>query len=109
MIRIELGAEVDRRGVFEYSAPGYPLCKGVSRQPLLDACRQLKSTYGLTASRAGLFREGREVADLTCDLEDGAATTVREATTRFVKYRRFEAFQPLVRRDGRDAMRARAS
>jgi hypothetical protein len=99
VIRIERGPELDgrtdgkRHGIFEYHAPAYPLVRGYSRQPLLDACRQLKSLYGLTQSLAGLFREGSEIADISCPLEAGAATTVSESSTRFAKYQKFEAFQ----------------
>jgi hypothetical protein len=100
MIRIERGAEVDgpkptdgsRHGVFEYHCVRYPLVRGYSRQPLLDACRQLKSLYGLTAQHVGLFREGSEVADITCPLEVGAATTVWDhGVVKFAKYRPFDA------------------
>jgi len=98
MIEIVRGAEVDgpkgeagprRHGMWAYHAPGYPLVCGYSRQPLLDACRQLKSLYGLTAARVGLFREGSELADLSCPIEVGAATTVTErdkGTVKFEKY-----------------------
>jgi hypothetical protein len=61
MIKIVKGAEVDgtrgeaggkRHGVFAYHADPelYPLGCGFSRQPLLDACRQLKSLYGVTGT-----------------------------------------------------------
>src|SRR5438552_2487740 len=101
VIRIDLGAEVDgpgpkagkRHGIFEYSCVRYPLVRGHSRQPLLDACRQLKSLYAPTAQLAGLFREGRDTPDLTCSLDAGAGTTVSEpdsGDTRFVKYRAFD-------------------
>jgi len=67
MIKIVKGAEVDgprgeaggkRHGVFAYHADPelYPLVCGFSRQPLLDACRQLKSLYGVTGTPVGLFR-----------------------------------------------------
>jgi hypothetical protein len=86
MIRIERGAELDgpsprsgkRHGVFQYSCPEYPAECGFSRQPMLDACRQLKRILGPTASRAGVFREGRDTPDLSCQIEIGAATTVKE-------------------------------
>jgi hypothetical protein len=64
MIKIIRGAEVDgpkgqdgprRHGMWAYHAPAYPEVCGYSRQPLLDACRQLKSLYGLSAERAGVF------------------------------------------------------
>ena len=87
MIRIERGAEV-RPGIYEYRVWEPPIF-GESRQPLLDACRQLKSLYGLTKQIAAVFREGSKVADIHCSVEVGAATTVSEPVNgriRFVKY-----------------------
>jgi len=98
MIKIVRGAEVDgpkgeaggrRHGIWAYHAPGYPLVCGYSRQPLLDACRQLKSLYGLNAERVGLFREGRDTPDISCPVEAGALLTVSERArvgVRFEKY-----------------------
>jgi hypothetical protein len=99
VIKIVRGAEVDgpkgddgrrRHGIRAYHAPAYPQVCGYSRQPLLDACRQLKSILGDTSVRVGLFREGSEVADISCTLKAGAATTVSETDrggVQFVKYR----------------------
>jgi hypothetical protein len=90
MIRVERGAEVSP-GVFAWHVPVLGL-SGRSHQPLLDACRQLKSLYGVTAQAAGLFREGRDTPDLWCSVSVGAETTVSEpdnGATRFVKYRPF--------------------
>ena len=56
MIRVERGAETSP-GVFAYTVPSLGL-SGRSRQPLLDACRQIKSLLGPTGQLAGLFREG---------------------------------------------------
>ena len=55
MIRVERGAEMSP-GVFAYTVPSLGL-SGRSRQPLLDACRQIKSLLGPTGPLAGLFRE----------------------------------------------------
>jgi hypothetical protein len=107
MIRIERGAEVDgpkgeagprRHGVWEYHAPGYPLVCGYSRQPLLDACRQFKSLYGLTSRVAGVFREGRDVADISCVIEKGALLTVRDPSSGGIRFVKFVPFEPLVNR-----------
>jgi hypothetical protein len=101
MIKIVRGAEVDgprarsghRHGVWAYRASAaYPLVCGYSRQPLLDACRQLKSLHGLTTERAGLFREGSEVADISCPIEAGAATTVVERDKGTVKFEKYVDF-----------------
>jgi hypothetical protein len=107
MIRIDLGAEIDgpdpqagrRHGVFEYSAAGYPLVRGFSRQPLLDACRQIKRMGGDTSSRIGLFWPGCNTASLTCTIEAGAELMVEERAKgngpRFVRFKEFpvEAFR----------------
>ena len=105
VIKIVKGAEVDgprgeaggkRHGVFAYHADPelYPLVCGFSRQPLLDACRQLKSLYGVTGTPVGLFREGRDAPDISCPVEPGAAATVKEpdnGVLKFGKYRAVEA------------------
>jgi hypothetical protein len=46
MIRIERGREIGP-GIYEYRVWGRPI-SGESRQPLLDACRQLKAIGGFT-------------------------------------------------------------
>lgn len=98
MIRIERGTEVGP-GIWEYHAPAYPSVFGKSRQPLLDACRQLKSILGEMYVRVGVFRDGSEVADISCTLKIGAATAVSETDRdgiRFVKFKKFD-FAALVR------------
>jgi hypothetical protein len=87
LIKVIRGTEVSP-GIWEYSVRSLGLC-GRSRQPLLDACRQIKSILGDTGRRAGLFREGREVADIACPINVGAATTVKEGnreSPRFAPY-----------------------
>jgi hypothetical protein len=88
MIRIERGKEVSP-GIWEYAVPSLGLC-GRSRQPLLDACRQIKLILGATAERAGLLRKGSEQPDISCLVEAGAKLTVSEPAKggiRFEKYR----------------------
>jgi hypothetical protein len=79
-IRVDLGKEV-RPGIFEYRVAAYPEISGSSRQPLLDACRQIKRMGGPLAHRVGLFREGRTTCDLSCSVEIGAGLTVSEDPT----------------------------
>ena len=86
MIRVELGEEVKRRGRFRWTCPQYAL-SGISRQPLLDACREIQRMGADTAALVGLFREARSVPDATCSVGWGAAHTVDEATTRFAKWK----------------------
>jgi hypothetical protein len=88
MIKIVRGAEVSP-GIWEYFLPSLAL-RGKSRQPLLDACRQIKRGLGSTAERAGVFREGSDVVDISCPVEAGALLTVSERDkggVRFEKYR----------------------
>ena len=90
MIRIERGAEVSP-GIWEYFIPAFRL-RGKSRQPLLDACRDIKRMGGPTGERAGLFREGSDIPDISCTVEAGALLTVSEpdrGSVHFVKYRPF--------------------
>jgi hypothetical protein len=88
VIRVELGEEVKRRGRFRWICPRYAL-RGVSRQPLLDACREIKRMGGDTAELVGLFREARSMPDATCSVGWGADHTVEETTSRFAKWRPF--------------------
>jgi len=76
MIRVELGAEV-RPGVFAWAVPSLSL-SGESRQPLLDACRQLKPLLDDTRQFAGLFRAGESGWAARCSVEWGANHRVRD-------------------------------
>jgi hypothetical protein len=92
MIRVELGEEVKRRGKWRYVIKplwndGSSSTECVSSQPLLDACRLLKSTGAAPRQLVGLFRAGRDKPDLTCTVEVGAGLYVREDDgPRFVKW-----------------------
>jgi hypothetical protein len=96
MIRIEIGAEIDgpkptdgrRHGIFEYHAAGWPEVRGYSRQPLLDACRQLARMGAASNHPVGMFWPGRTAPSLTCTVAAGAALTITEDRgPRFVRYR----------------------
>jgi hypothetical protein len=87
MIKIFRGAEVSP-GIWEYSVPSLRLC-GKSRQPLLDACRQIKRALGSTAQRAGLFREGGDIPDICCPVEAGASLTVEETGRGSIRLRKY--------------------
>jgi hypothetical protein len=47
LIKVEVIEEVKNRGVFKYRVKGMPI-EGQSRQPLIDACRQIKALLGPT-------------------------------------------------------------
>jgi hypothetical protein len=87
--RVELGPQV-RPGVWEWTtqAPAGSL-SGVSSEPLLDACREIKRAGGDTRRQACLFREGRSEWDLRCSVGWGARHTVSDKPSespRFAKY-----------------------
>ena len=86
MIKIASGEEVNRRGKWRWVCSDYGV-EGISRQPLLDACREIKRMGGDTSSRVGLFRSGSKTADLVCSVGWGADHTVDETATRFKKWK----------------------
>ena len=92
MIRVELGEEFKRRGAWRYVInplwnDGGSSTERVSSQPLLDACRKLKSTGAPPGALVGLFRVGRDKPDLTCTVDAGAGMTVTERSApRFRKW-----------------------
>ena len=57
MINVEIVEEIKKAGSVPLSCCGIPI-EGQSRQPLLDACREIKRILGPMEQRAGLFREG---------------------------------------------------
>lgn len=89
MIRVYLGEEVERHGKWRWHVPGSSL-SGLSRQPLLDACRAVKRTDGATATQQiGLYRQGKDQFDMTCRVDWGADRTVDESITRFARWKEF--------------------
>jgi len=86
MIRVELGEEIKRRGVWAYSVSGYDV-EGRSKWPLLAACRAVKSMGADPSAQIGLFWRGSDRPSLTCTVAAGAALTVDEPRTRFTPWR----------------------
>jgi hypothetical protein len=95
MIRVERGAEIPP-GVFAYTVPSLGL-SGRSRQPLLDACRQIKSLRGPTGQLAGLFREGHSEWDIRCRVDVGAEFTVKEESAGGIRFARHKPFTATFR------------
>jgi hypothetical protein len=95
MIRIDRGREV-APGIWEYSIASLRLF-GKSRQPLLDACRQIKRALDpieLAGRRAGVFRDGKAEPDISCMVLKGAELTVAEPSNgkiHFTKFREFDS------------------
>jgi len=93
IIRVELGLEVEP-GRWRYSAPAYGV-EGCSHQPLLDACRQIKSLWPETLSQQiGIYRRGKDKPELLCTVEVGAARTISESNSRGPYFAKFEPFDP---------------
>jgi len=78
--------------------------RGLSHQPLLDACRAIKRMGGDPRARAGLFRKGRYgTPDLACTVAWGAGHTVAEddvAPIRFEKFRPGPAERARQKKEG---------
>lgn len=97
MIKVVRGSDADHPGLFEWWVPGSDL-RGRSRQPLLDACRALKSTGGDTSDECGLFREGNLVPDLSCTIGIGAGLAVEENLRGSAPYfRKFRQYNGPIR------------
>ncbi len=65
--------------------------EGLSRQPLLDACRALERMGADPATQCGLFRAGRSDWDLRTTVGHGASVTVfEEPRLRFGRFKPFE-------------------
>jgi hypothetical protein len=89
MLRTDLCHRGSRHVVRCLTTRTTALCLHRHRKGRSQPEAQLKSLYGLTGACAGLFREGSEVADISCTVEAGAATTVKEpdkGAVRFGKY-----------------------
>ena len=95
MISVERGGETSP-GVFAYTVRSLGL-SGRSRQPLLDACRQIKSLLGSTGQLAGLFREGYSEWDICCSVDVGAELTVKEESAGGIRFARHTALAATFR------------
>jgi hypothetical protein len=101
MIRVDLGEERDgssenagrRHGKWHWRCSLYGV-DGYSRQPLLDACREIKSMGGDPFLLAGLFRDECSTPDLTCSVGWGADHTVDESGT--PRFRKWIPFDPSI-------------
>ena len=94
MIRIDI--REGKNGKYAWTCEG-PLLSGLSRQPLLDACRALKLMGVDPRSHAGLFRKGRSKPDLFCTVECGSRYTVKEGDASGPKFAKFEEFPDRLR------------
>src|SRR6516225_10836986 len=95
MIRVDLGAEISP-GAFAYTVPSLGL-SGRSRQPLLDACRQIKTLLGPTGQLAALFRQGHSDWDIRCRVDVGAELTVKEESAGGIRFARHKPFTATFR------------
>lgn len=98
-IRVERGREV-RPETYEYRVPSLGI-EGRSHQPLLDACRQIQALQGGTSQDwAGIWREGKLEPDMTCSVTWGAAHTVSDPASRWVRFVKWRPFDPAIRING---------
>lgn len=88
-IKIVLG-RANSRGLFPFSCPAYPAVSGVSRAPLLDACRQLKLLGVAARVKVAVFREGGRDWDLRCGVGWGAERVIEERADRGLRLRKWQ-------------------
>ena len=58
-------------------------------------------TCELFARVAGVFREGRDVADVSCGIEKGALLTVNDPSSGGIRFVKFVPFKPFASRTGK--------
>jgi hypothetical protein len=96
MIRVERGKEVgggpETVCRFHYHVVGHEI-RGVSRQPLSDACRELIAQGVDPLTPVGRFREGRAEPDLTSTVGAAAALTVIEPNKGVIHFAKFQPYQ----------------
>ena len=95
IIRVELGEEASGKWRWCATVRGHAV-EGRSREPLLGACRLLKSLGCDPAAQIGLFRAGRNEPDLFCTIAGGAKLTVMEndrGGPRFVRWKPYGGVQ----------------
>lgn len=92
MLEVRITAKRGKKGTWPYKVGGR-LMGGFSRQPLLDACRQLKAMGEPEAAPIGLFWLDSTVWSVRTTVGAGAALTVEE-TDRGIRFRRFRDFRP---------------
>jgi hypothetical protein len=101
MIKVMRGREV-RPGVYAYTVPVHGI-NGSSREPLLDACRQLQRILGDIPDIVGVFRDGRSEPDISCPLKVGAQYTVVERDKGNVRFERYSVERLAALREARAA------
>lgn len=85
-----LGPEAAPR--YAWTVRGRPEIGGISREPLLSACRLLKSLGAATDETVAVFRPGHAEWDMRTTVGYGSSITVEESqkvSPRFKPYREF--------------------
>jgi hypothetical protein len=106
MIEVEreenaVGAETALQRRYRWHVRGRPEINGLSSEPLLDACRVLKSMGEDPLTQVGLFRPGRTAFDLRTTVEYGAGKTVQETQRQGIRFVDYVPFDPAKRISGR--------
>jgi len=83
MIRVKLLYEQRKHGSFAYAVEGYPF-GGISRQPLLDACRGLHKLGVPDTELVGTYRGDR--LQMTCTIGYGRKLTVFEPSNGRIRF-----------------------
>ncbi len=98
MIRVER-EEKGKNGRYRYCVAGWAV-EGVSRQPLLGACRDLKRMGVAPSREIGLFRGKSEVWDLRTAVGYGASKTIAEEDRDGLRLKDFVEVPQWKKREG---------
>ncbi len=92
MIRVER-EEKGKYGKYRYHVAGWVVA-GLSRQPLLDACRAVHAMGADPSREIGLFRETSDIWDLRTTVGYGASKTIAEEDRGGLRLRDFTGPPP---------------
>ncbi len=88
MIRVIRSYRAGNSGRFGFFCRQYGI-RGLSRQPLLDACRAIERAGADPAAEIALFRLGATDWDVKTTVGHGARLSVREDRLKFEKFKAF--------------------
>jgi hypothetical protein len=96
MIKVEREeTSVDGKGIkWRWFVRGRPDLCGLSSEPLLDACRAVKSMGADPLEEIAIFRPGRAAWDMRTTVGYGASKTVRERRDGGVLFVDYVPFDP---------------
>lgn len=94
MYRIELGSRIKPDKVEWIVTHAGAILQGISHEPLLDACRQLKQAGADPRAWACAYRPGREDWDIRCRVGVGAGLMTMDTAGGRMGFRKYKSYNP---------------